>query len=356
MQRRNFMKTAAAGAALSMLNAGNVLSDSNRDRKIPNGEFLLPKVLNEGDTIGVIAPGTAVTDPDDIAKARAAADYFGLKIKLGNNVLSGSGYKSRSVKERVDDLHDMFADPDIKAVFCLRGGYGSAQLLGDIDYKLIRDNPKIFIGYSDITAMHLAINKFSRLVTFHGPVLLSSFSSYTTEHFRKALFDTDALGILKNPNIMSGIRKAYPIRTISPGTARGKLVGGNMTLISTTMGTPYEIDTKDRILFIEDVGEQPYSIDRMMTQLALAGKFRDAAGIIVGKCAGCNDKGLNPSKIWDNSIGEIFDYHLGKLNIPVVSGMLIGHTSEQLTLPLGVNVELNADLGEIRIDDACVRD
>ncbi|MBI5326633.1 MAG: LD-carboxypeptidase [Ignavibacteriae bacterium] len=302
-----------------------------------------PKALKQGDTVGIIAPATAVTDPDQIGKAIEALNYFGLKNKIGRNVLKGEGYKTRTIEERIDDIHTMFGDKDVSAIFCLRGGYGSAGLLDKIDYDLIKSNPKIFIGYSDITALHLAINKYSSLITFHGPVLLSGFSNYTADYFSKALFNTNPLGKIVNPESKSGIRLVHPTRTIKPGKATGKLIGGNLSIICSLMGTPYEIETKDKILFIEDVGEEPYRIDRMLTQLRLAGKLNSTAGIIFGECTECNSDGLNPSHIWDYTLGEVLDKILGNLNIPVFYGLTFGHTNDQITIPEGVEAEMDAD-------------
>src|SRR5262249_47966013 len=170
-------------------------------------------------------------------------------------------------QERLDDLHAMFRDSEVRAVFAIRGGYGSEHLLDRIDYDLIRRNPKIFLGYSDITALHLAIHQKTGLVTFHGPVVLSRFSEYTQKWFRKALFEAAPIGEVANPPETNRLRPTHNLRTVRPGRARGPLIGGNLSLIATTMGTPYEIDTRGRILFLEDVDEQPYSIDRMLTQL-----------------------------------------------------------------------------------------
>ncbi|MGH9718858.1 MAG: S66 peptidase family protein, partial [Bryobacteraceae bacterium] len=256
-----------------------------------------------------------------------------------------------SVEERLDDLHAMFRDPDVRAVFAIRGGYGAAQLLDRIDYKLIRGNPKIFLGYSDITALHLAIQKRAGLVTFHGPVTLSRFSEYTQKHFRRALFEAKPLGKLTNPPDSNPLRPAHTFRTVRPGTARGPLVGGNLTLISTTMGTPFEIETRGRILFLEDVDEQPYSVDRMLTQLRLAGKFDGVAGVVFGECNNCRPRDYQPSFESTFSLGEVVDEILGKLPVPVLSGLTIGHTEDQLTLPLGVMASLDADKGELEIEE-----
>ena len=300
--------------------------------------------------MGLITPASYVSDPDRLALAERTLRYFGLKPLFARNVRKRSGYLGGSVEERVSDLHDMFANPEVKGVFAVRGGYGSEQILDRIDYGLLRRNPKVFLGYSDITALHIAIHQRTGLVTFHGPVAVSGFSKYTREHFRRALFDPRPLGRLTNPPDSDELRPAYVMRTIRGGSARGPLIGGNLTLISTTMGTPFEIDTRGKILFLEDVDEQPYSVDRMLTQLRLAGKLESAAGLIFGECSGCRPREFRPSFESTFSLGEVLDNILGGLKIPVLSGMTIGHTDDQLTLPLGVRAALDADRQELTID------
>jgi muramoyltetrapeptide carboxypeptidase len=316
------------------------------------GQTLLrPKALQPGDTVGLITPSTYVSDPDRLALTERTIRYFGLVPKFAPNVKKRDGYLGGTAKERLADLHAMFSDPQVKAVFCIRGGFGSAHLLPDIDYALIARNPKIFLGYSDITAMHLAIHRKTGLVTFHGPVPLSRFTAYTQQHFKKALFETKPLGMLTNPPDSDPLRPSHTLRTIRGGKARGQLIGGNLTLLSTTLGTPYEIDTKGKIVFIEDVDEQPYSIDRMLTHLKLAGKLDAAAGIVFGECADCKPRDFKPSFESNFSLGEILDRILGSLKIPVFTGLTIGHTDDQLTLPLGVMATLDADKGELVIED-----
>jgi muramoyltetrapeptide carboxypeptidase len=249
----------------------------------------------------------------------------------------------------------MFRDPEVKAIFALRGGYGSAQLLDRIDYELIRANPKIFVGYSDITALHLAIHQKTGLITFHGPVVLSRFTDYTLDHFRRALFQTNPIGTVRNPGETNTLRPVHRLRAVRPGTARGRLIGGNLTLISTTLGTPYEIDTRGRILFIEDVDEEPYRIDRMLTQLRLAGKLDAAAGIIVGECLDCRPKDYKPSFNSTFTLGEIEDNLLGDLKVPVLSGLTIGHTDDQLTLPEGAMATLDAGQGTLTLEESVLR-
>jgi len=339
MNRRSFLAGAAAAGALSAQPA--------------EARPLRPRVLKPGNTVGLIAPSTAVFDPDTLAAAERTMRHFSLNLRWGEHIRQRSEYRA-SVRERVEDLHSMFRDPAIDAVFAIRGGYGSEHLLDSIDYGLIRAHPKIFLGYSDITALHLAIQKKAGLVTFHGPVVLSGFTGFTQSYFRKALFETKPIGIVTNPAEDNNMRPRHTLRTVRPGTARGRLIGGNMTLISTTLGTPYEIDTRGRILFIEDVGEEPYRIDRMLTQLRLAGKLDSAAGVIWGECEDCRPNDYKASTASIFTLGEVVDNILGDLKIPVLAGLAIGHTSDQVTLPEGVMATLDATKQELIIEESGV--
>ncbi|MFN7923479.1 MAG: LD-carboxypeptidase [Bryobacteraceae bacterium] len=297
-------------------------------------------------------PSTHVPDPDRLANVSRTIEHFGLKLAMGRYVGKRTATFAASIDERVEDMHAMFGNPEIKAVLPIGGGYGTMQILDRLDYGLIRNNPKIFTGYSDITALHLAFHKLAGLVTFHSPVVLSSFSAYTQEHFRKALFETQPIGTIANPAETNPLRPAHPWRTIRPGRARGPLVGGNLTLISTTMGTRYEIDTRGKILFLEDVGEEAYSIDRMLIQLHLAGKLEQAAGIVWGECSDCGPGAYKPSTASPFTLGETVDNVFSRLRVPVLAGMTIGHTADQATLPLGVTASLDADRGELTIEEA----
>ena len=338
MHRRTFLAMTAAGAQHT-------------------GEPVLikPKALRPGDTVGLITPATYVADPDALATAERTVRYFGLKPKMGRNVGKRDGYLAGTIEHRLEDLHGMFADPEVNGIFTIRGGYGSAHLLDRIDYDLIRRNPKVFAGYSDITALHLAIHKRTNLVTFHAPVTLSAFSDYTVEHFRRALFEPKPLGVLTNPPESNTLRPRHTLRTIRPGRARGRLVGGNLSLIVATMGTPFEIDTRGKILFIEDTGEQPYQIDRMLTNLRLAGKLEHAAGIVFGECSECEPREYKPSYASTLSLGEVLDNILGTARGPVLKGLTFGHTADQLTLPVGVMASLDADRGSLTITEPATR-
>ena len=244
----------------------------------------------------------------------------------------------------------MFSDPGVAAVFCLTGGYGSPRLLEALDYGLIRRNPKIFLGYSDITGFHLAIGKKAGLVTFHGPNVISPLSAWTLESLRKALFTAAPVGEIGSPPEEEPLAPEFPLHAVAPGRARGRTVGGNLTLICSTMGTPYEIETRGRILLLEDTGEAPYRIDRMLVQLKLAGKLADAAGIVFGTCTDCE-----PSRSTfeiNLSLSEVLDELLGGLGKPVLAGVAFGHTDEKATIPLGVEAELDAGAKKLTILEA----
>lgn len=352
MNRRKFIAHSATAAAAACVLPHTTFSQSQSSATAT--ALIRPKALSPGDTVGLITPATEVPDPDRLALAERTINYFKLRLKRGRNVGKRFGNYRESIAARLDDLHTMFRDPEVKGVFCIRGGYASAQLLDSIDYDLIRRNPKVFLGYSDITAMHLAIQKRARLVTFHGPIVLSRFTNYTQQHFRKALFETAPIGKVTNPPDSDELRPIHTLRTVRAGRATGQLIGGNLSLISTTLGTPYEIDTRGRILFLEDVEEQAYSIDRMLTQLRLAGKFADAVGVIWGECSDCGPRAFQPSLVLPFSVGEVIDNILGDLKIPVLSGLTIGHTSDQLTLPLGVMATLDATAGTLEITESGV--
>src|SRR6266508_4512415 len=247
-----------------------------------------PRALKPGDTVGLIAPSSYIFDlwRIDLAVSRLEAN-LGVTCRLGRFIKGRHGYLAGTQRERLEDLHAMFADPGIAGIFCLEGGYGTERLLSGIDYELLRKNPKVLIGYSDITGLHLAITKKAGLVTFHGPVATGSLPPWSLASLRKALFLPEPIGDLSNPPEDDQNWPSFPLRTVASDKARGPIARGNLTLVSTTMGTPYEIEAKGTILFLEDTGEAPYRVDRMLTQLKLAGKLQEAAGVVWGTCTEC---------------------------------------------------------------------
>lgn len=343
--RRTFIGQTLAGAAL--LTASG--EQASAQQAVPSP--LLPVALKPGDTVGLVTPSSYVSDPDELAFAKRFCEFFQLKWKLGKNVGQRFGYLAGTAQQRVDDMHAMFSDRSVQGIFCIRGGYGSAQMLDKLDYSLIRNNPKVFLGYSDITALHTAIVQRTGLVTFHGPVSLSHLTEWSQQHLRAALFSTAPIGPVTNPAEANPLRASHTLRTVRGGRATGPLTGGNLTLLSTTLGTAYGLETVGKILLLEDIGEDIYSIDRMLTQLRLAGKLQAAAGIVVGECKDCPPPGHDSAF----SLGEVVDYLLGNLNIPVLYGLSFGHTIDQVTLPLGVVATLDADKQTLTVSQPATR-
>jgi muramoyltetrapeptide carboxypeptidase len=361
MNKRDFLNNALllGLGAMAFGCSSNTFSNNNQTANTKtkmNLKRIKPKGLKIGDKIGVIAPSTNVSDPEDVARAIKTLEYFGFVPVLGEYLQNGSGYKTRLPQERASDLHSMFENDEINGIIAIRGGYGSPQILDKIDFDLIKNNPKVFCGYSDITALNIAIYQNTGLVTFHGPVLMSNFSPYTEKSFRDLIFagGTNPFQIKYfNPDTKKGILPMYPTLTIKDGEAEGELVGGNLSLISGLMGTPYEIDTKGKLFFLEDVGEKPFRVDRMLTQLRLAGKFDDAAGIIIGKCEDCGPEGSGATT-WDRTVNEVYYDILSDLNKPIVANMMIGHSTDRLTLPLGIKAKLNSTEASLTILESAV--
>lgn len=297
------------------------------------------KKLLPGDTIGIVAPASPAS-LEDTEKAIKRLYDMGYSIKLGCSVTRSRGYLAGSDELRAEDINGMFADEEVKAIFCLRGGYGSQRILDKIDYRLIRENPKIFMGYSDITALHLAIYQRCNLVTFHGPMPASDMTealpAFTEGWLYKAIAEDKPMGKLYNP-------KGYALHGLVGGCAKGPLTGGNLSLIASSLGTPYEIDTKNKLLFIEEIGEEPYRIDRMLNQLRLGGKLKDAAAIILCDFRDCQPR--QPQK--SLKLEEVFEDMLTDLKKPVLCGYKVGHCTPQITIPIGVEAMVDSSKKEL---------
>ncbi|MEM3832473.1 MAG: LD-carboxypeptidase [Thermoprotei archaeon] len=307
-----------------------------------------PRAIGLGDAIGIVAPA-GVADPVQLNKGIRTLKDLGFEVYLGKTVrrLISKGYFSASDEERANEINEMFSNEKIKAIFSASGGYGSMRILPLLDYSLIKRNPKIFIGYSDITALLIAIHQKTGLIVFHGPMVASdmhNLSEYTKYNMMKVLMDDEPLGIIFNP--IDGPL----IRVINEGKAEGGLIGGNLSLIVSTLGTPYEINTEEKILFIEDTNEAPYRVDRMLTQLILAGKLDNVAGVIV-----CEFKNYESNKLKHTfSLEEVIQDRIGRLNIPAIYGLCCGHGEHKITLPIGVKATLDATNATLRIDEPAV--
>lgn len=301
--------------------------------------LLKPARLREGATIGLIAPASPASD-EKINKALANLAALGYQVREGKSLRARNGHLAGTDPVRLADLHWAFSDPAVDAVWCVRGGYGCTRLLPEIDYELIRRNPKPFIGYSDVTALHIAIGKKTGLVTFHGPVAAADFPENTLRHFRAALTQPQAGYRIQAPDPAAEVLPddAYVPFTIAPGTARGQLTGGNISVLTALVGTPFQPVFRDKIVFLEDVGEQPYRIDRLLTQLLQATDLSRAAGIALGVFAECTAKNTEFSL----SLSETLRDRLGNLGIPVVYGIPFGHVPHQATFPYQTEAALDA--------------
>lgn len=336
-----------------MLGAGLIVS------RIPvanasalNSESVLkPPRLRAGDTVGLINPAGATFHPDDVVVAEEVLAALGLKMKAGEHLLDRRGYLAGSDKDRALDINRMFADRNVAAILTLRGGWGCNRLLDLLDYGVIAKNPKILMGYSDITSLLLALNAKTGLVTFHGPVGVSSWNRFSTEFVEKLLFNGEVFS-MENPKDPGDnlARTKDRVLTINGGKAKGRLIGGNLSVLTAMVGSEYLPDFKGNILFLEEVGEEVYRVDRMLTQLKLAGILGNISGFVFGKCSDCG-----PGKGYGSlTLEEILDDHIKPLGIPAWYGSMIGHIENKFTIPLGVEAEIDADHGRISLLEPAV--
>ncbi len=313
-----------------------------------------PPRLNYGDTIAIVAPASAPPDPKAIDRSVEVLGRLGFKPKLSPNVRQRWGFLAGSDRERAGDLIKMFKDRSVNAILCLRGGYGTARLLPLLDYRAIRANAKIFIGYSDITSLHCAFLEKSNLISFHGPMLNSDFikkdlPDFTLQSFLKTLMQASAAG-----SIRQGCKK-QTVSILRRGTASGPLLGGNLSLLCACLGTTFQPSFKNKILFFEDLDEVPYRFDRMLTQLLNAGLLQQVAGVAVGINANCFDPKAKRTKEYRQTVEDVLKERLLPLKVPVVTGLPFGHIPLNATLPIGVRATLDGVKGDLIISEAAVR-
>lgn len=337
MDRKNFLKLSGALAAGSSL----IKNSLSVDELISDPVY--PKALETGDKIAFVAPAGIIFEKDDFARMERVMELKGYRVVFGENVKKRWGYFSGTDRERAEDVNRMFADPEVKAILAVRGGWGCSRILEHIDFEIIKQNPKIYCGFSDNTALEMAIFKKTGLVTFHGPNGNSEWTDFTRRYFSSVLKDGEKT-IMEMP-----AADKPDARTIRSGKASGRLLGGNLTVIVSMIGTPYMPDLTGAILFTEDIGEQVYRIDRMLTQLKLAGVLDKISGFVFGKCYDC-DKGSEPTF----QLSEILDQHLKPLGIPAFTGTMISHLDNIFTVPQGARAEMNADEHTIRLLEPAV--
>ena len=306
-----------------------------------------PARLRAGDIVGLVEPAGFTADSFDLALVLETVRAMGLVPKPAPHLLARYGYLAGEDEARAADVNAMFADDRVRAVFAVRGGWGCARILPHLDFATIRANPKLLIGFSDITALHLAIAAKAGFATIHGPNASSAWGKLSWDAFRAVAFD-GATPIFGTPAGTDDrlVQRSGRIRTFTPGTARGPLLGGNLTVLAALMGTPYLPDFDGAILFLEDVDEAEYRIDRMLTQLKLAGILGRVAGVVFGQCTDCRATGGTTSGF---TLSQVLQQHLAPLGVPAFQGALFGHVADQYPLPVGIPAEIDAAAGTIRL-------
>ncbi len=298
----------------------------------------------------MVAPSAAPNEPERIRFAIDTVESLGFKVKPGAHLFDRDGYLAGSDAARADDLNAMFADDGVDAIWCVRGGYGASRILPALDYALMQRKPKALIGYSDITALHVAIHRHAGLVTFHGPVAFRTFTPYSLGELKRVLWTGETPVRLGGPppfeRAEGRVDWENRVTTLVPGKARGRLLGGNLCLMSHLCGTPYFPDLRGAILFLEDVEEAYYRIDRMLTQLWLSGALAGVAGVAFGKFTNCNS---SPFFLQNRPLDDILAERCRALGVPAISGIMVGHIEDQTTLPIGCLAELDADAGTLTL-------
>jgi muramoyltetrapeptide carboxypeptidase len=344
--RRVFLGTTVAGvaAAAAPRSVRAAVRAATRERRTaPRGPIVRPPRLAPGTTVGLINPCSVPLDADDLTVARRLVERLGLELQV-QDIHEGH----ETAECRAAAINAMFADDRVKALLPMRGGWGCARLLPHLDYRLIAAHPKIVIGYSDVAALLLGINARTGLVTFHGPMGNSAWEPYTVEHLQKILFAGEAATLWTTSE--DDGKSETQFRTITPGRARGRLVGGNLTVIASMVGSKYLGGTDDVILFLEEVREPISEVDRMLTTLEMAGILARVRGFIFGQCTRCPAPDIDGSLTLD----RVLDDHVRALGIPAWRGAPIGHVERQLTVPIGLPVEMDATRGTIRLLEPAV--
>lgn len=327
-------------AALWPLNKNNVEMQNIHQNVLP----IKAKRLNPGDTIAISSPAGAVWDVLQVEKFVSILKSFGFNLILGKTLSLKNGYLAGTDEERAAELNMFFSNKEVKGIFCMKGGWGCARILDKLDYEQIKQNPKIIIGFSDVTSLLNAIYTKTRLITFHGPVGNSGWNDFTS-------------GVFKNI-ICKGEKNIFPktnfeedkIVTIMSGISEGELIGGNLSVTTSLIGTSYLPSANGKILFLEETKEEPYCIDRMLTQMQQAGFFSGLKGIVIGKFVKCEAE--EPQKAF--TFMEVLDQHFKPLGIPVYYGAMTGHIENKWTLPIGAKVKMNADEGTLILQEPAV--
>ena len=332
-------RTMILATAASLVPAAGVAAPLAQRRRPPR--------LRRGDIDGLVEPAYFTPDPFDLESVLETIRAMGLVPRPAPNLLSRHGYLAGTDEERGAAINAMFADRAVRAIFAVRGGWGSARTLPHLDFDAIRANPKLLVGFSDITALHLALAARTDCPSIHGPNAASTWGTLSWDSFRRLAFDAETPTWRTPEGSADRLAQRDPIRTFRPGRASGPLLGGNLTVLSALVGTPYLPSFDGAILFLEDTDEAQYRIDRMLTQLALAGILGRVAGVVFGQCTDCVAR--NSSSIGGFTLSEVLAHHLAPLGVPAFQGALFGHVENQFSMPVGVRAEIDSAAGTIRM-------
>lgn len=346
--RRKFIKNTTALTALSLLPFADVFAKQPQE-SIAQHTRILPARLKEGDLIGLVTPGGPITK-EQLEETIQKLESLGFKTFYKDSVLSEYGYFAGTDRERADELMDMFSNPEVDGIICVRGGYGSIRILDLLDYDLIRENPKVLMGYSDITALLTAVFDRTGLVTFHGPLGISPFNAFTLDSFSKVVMKPGnryKYNYQREENTEEN--PEFDLYTINGGKAEGELIGGNVSVLDSMIGSAYEPDFENKLVYLEDIGEKTYRVDKMLFHLLVATNLRKAAGIVLGVFAECNINS-EPRLTLKQAIGDLFK----PLNIPVFYGFSFGHIDTIVTIPNGISARMNADKHSLKLLEKAV--
>lgn len=337
VSRRHLLSLAAASTALP----------AQAQNPAPPKPVLRAPRLKPGDTVGLISPAHATHEREPVQIATEALQALGFKVRHGLHLRARHGHLAGTDAQRTEDINRFFADDSVQGLIALTGGSGGTRILPAIDYGQIRRTPKFFGGFSDLTALVNAIHQQTGLITFHSPTALSQWNGFSVEHF-KALVMQAGTPLLKNPTGELGdhlVQTGDRIQTIRSGRARGRLVGGNLAVLTAMAGSAYWPDFRGAILFLEEINEYLYRVDRMLSTLRLSGALSQVAGVVIGQFTKC-EPGEGFGAL---TLDELFDEYFLPLNVPVYRGAMIGHIRRKFTVPVGALAEMDAGAGTIQL-------
>lgn len=349
INRRRFIKSSAALSGLSLIPFSETFASQVTEVIADSKPKILPRRLKKGDVIGLITPSGNIKK-EELEQTIQSLDELGFKSYYLDSVMDQYGYFAGTDKERADELMHMFSNQEVDGILCVRGGYGAMRIVDLLDYDVIQKNPKVFVGYSDITALNIAIYQKTGLVTFHGPVGESNFNDFTVTSFENVLMNPKKrykYHYLREENTEDN--PEFDFYTINGGKAEGELIGGNLSVLASMAGTKYTPDFENRIAFIEAIGEKTYRVDRMLTQLVQATNLSKANGIVLGAFYKCNVNDP-PTLTLKQAIYDI----LKPLNIPLAYGFPFGHINNKITIPTGINAKFNADRRILKLMEPAV--